>query len=68
MCGWLKDKSGVSWQIFLTILGEMLLQGKDNKKDAINSERVMEAMLQMKKLGIEGLKKAYTEEQWKEEK
>jgi predicted 3-demethylubiquinone-9 3-methyltransferase (glyoxalase superfamily) len=53
-CGWLKDKFGVSWQVVPNILGEML-QDKDAKK----SERVMEAMLQMKKIDIEGLKKAY---------
>jgi predicted 3-demethylubiquinone-9 3-methyltransferase (glyoxalase superfamily) len=43
-CGWLKDKFGVSWQIVPNILGEML-QDKDAKK----SEKVMEAMLQIKK-------------------
>nr|WP_294806144.1 VOC family protein [uncultured Nitrososphaera sp.] len=53
-CGWLKDKFGVSWQVVPTVLGEMLLD-KDPKK----SERVMQAMLQMKKIDIEGLKKAY---------
>jgi predicted 3-demethylubiquinone-9 3-methyltransferase (glyoxalase superfamily) len=53
-CGWLKDKYGVSWQIVPNALGEML-QDKDAKK----SERVMEAMLQMKKIDIDGLKKAY---------
>jgi predicted 3-demethylubiquinone-9 3-methyltransferase (glyoxalase superfamily) len=53
-CGWLKDKYGVSWQIVPTVLIEML-QVKDVKK----SERVMKAMLQMKKIDIAGLKKAY---------
>lgn len=53
-CGWLKDKYGLSWQIVPTILGE-LLQDKDAKK----AERVMQAMLQMKKIDIAGLKKAY---------
>ncbi|HEU4343035.1 MAG TPA: VOC family protein [Candidatus Binatia bacterium] len=53
-CGWLKDKYGVSWQIVPTVLGEML-QDKDTKK----SERVMKAMLQMKKLDIDKLKQAY---------
>ena len=52
--GWLKDKFGVSWQIVPNVLGEML-QDKDVKK----SERVMEAMLQMKKIDIQGLRKAY---------
>jgi predicted 3-demethylubiquinone-9 3-methyltransferase (glyoxalase superfamily) len=55
-CGWLKDKFGVSWQIVPTILGEMI-QDKDVKK----SERVIKAMLQMKKIDIQGLKKAYEE-------
>lgn len=53
-CGWLQDKYGVSWQIVPTILGEMM-QDKDEEK----SERVMKAMLQMVKIDIQGLKKAY---------
>jgi predicted 3-demethylubiquinone-9 3-methyltransferase (glyoxalase superfamily) len=53
-CGWLKDKFGVSWQIVPNVLGEML-QDKDAKK----SERVMEALLQMKKIDIQSLRKAY---------
>ena len=53
-CGWLKDRFGVSWQIVPTILPEML---KD--KDPEKAKRVMAAMLQMKKLDIEGLKRAY---------
>lgn len=53
-CGWLKDKYGVSWQIVPTIVSEMMID-KDPKK----SERVMEAILQMKKLDIDTLKKAY---------
>lgn len=52
-CGWLKDKYGVSWQIVPTVLVEML-QDKDPKK----SERVMKALLQMKKLDIKTLKQA----------
>lgn len=55
-CGWLKDKVGVSWQIVPNILGEMI---KD--KDAKKSERVIKAMLQMKKIDIQGLRKAYEE-------
>ena len=54
-CGWLKDKYGVSWQVVPTVLGQML-QDKDTEK----TERVMKALLHMKKLDIEGLKKAYT--------
>ena len=53
-CGWLKDKYGVSWQIIPTVLGEML-QDKDPKK----SERVMSALLQMRKIDIRTLEKAY---------
>ena len=53
-CGWLKDKYGVSWQIVPTILMKML---KD--KDSEKSQRVMKAMLQMHKLDISTLKKAY---------
>ena len=52
-CGWLKDKFGVSWQIVPTVLSK-LLQDKDREK----SKRVMQSMLQMKKIDIEGLKKA----------
>ena len=54
MCGWLKDKYGLSWQVVPTIVGE-ILQDKDPQK----SERFMSALLKMKKLDIEGLKKAY---------
>jgi predicted 3-demethylubiquinone-9 3-methyltransferase (glyoxalase superfamily) len=53
-CGWLKDKFGVSWQIVPPVLGEML-QDKDPQK----SKRVMQAMLQMKKIDIPTLKRAY---------
>jgi predicted 3-demethylubiquinone-9 3-methyltransferase (glyoxalase superfamily) len=57
MCGWLKDKFGVSWQIVPTILGE-LLQDKDTEK----ANRVMKAMLQMGKIDIKGLKQAYEQQ------
>ena len=53
-CGWLKDRYGVSWQIVPTILTEML-----KGKDAEVSDRVMNALLQMKKLDIRRLKEAY---------
>lgn len=56
-CGWLKDKYGVSWQIVPTALGQML-QDKDPGK----RERVMRAMLQMKKIDVKGLKQAYEQE------
>jgi predicted 3-demethylubiquinone-9 3-methyltransferase (glyoxalase superfamily) len=55
-CGWLKDKYGVSWQIAPTILGKMLLD-----KDPQRSDRVMKALLQMRKLDISTLKQAYEE-------
>ena len=53
-CGWLKDKYGLSWQVVPPILGEML-QDKDAKK----SQRVMAAMMQMDKIDISLLRKAY---------
>jgi predicted 3-demethylubiquinone-9 3-methyltransferase (glyoxalase superfamily) len=52
-CGWLKDKFGLAWQIVPDVLIE-LLQDSDSQK----SQRVMKAMMQMKKLDIEGLKQA----------
>jgi predicted 3-demethylubiquinone-9 3-methyltransferase (glyoxalase superfamily) len=56
-CGWLKDRYGLSWQIVPTFLGEML-QDEDSEK----SQRVMKAMLQMKKIDIAGLKQAYEQQ------
>lgn len=53
-CGWLKDKYGLSWQIVSPEWDEML-----RDKDAKRSERVMEAILQMTKPGIEKIKRAY---------
>ena len=53
-CGWLKDKYGVSWQIVPEILSELVGNPASEK-----SQRAMKAMLQMKKIDIEGLKKAY---------
>ena len=52
-CGWLKDKYGLSWQITPTILGELMASKEPGK-----AERVMKAMLQMKKLDIQTLKQA----------
>jgi predicted 3-demethylubiquinone-9 3-methyltransferase (glyoxalase superfamily) len=52
-CGWVKDKFGLSWQITPTIMGE-LYEGSPEQ-----SNRVMNAMLQMKKLDIAKLKAAY---------
>lgn len=53
-CGWLKDKYGLSWQVVPTVLGEMM-----QDKDAEKADRVMKAMLQIKKLDIATLKQAY---------
>jgi predicted 3-demethylubiquinone-9 3-methyltransferase (glyoxalase superfamily) len=53
-CGWLKDRFGLSWQIIPSVLPKMLAD-----KDAKESKRVMEAMLQMSKIDINGLKQAY---------
>jgi len=53
-CGWLQDKYGVSWQIVPTVLDKML-----RDPDSTKSSRVMKAMLQMHKLDIAELKRAY---------
>jgi predicted 3-demethylubiquinone-9 3-methyltransferase (glyoxalase superfamily) len=50
MCGWLKDKYGLSWQVNPSILGKLL-----SDKDAKKAKRVMEAMLKMKKIDIAAL-------------
>jgi predicted 3-demethylubiquinone-9 3-methyltransferase (glyoxalase superfamily) len=56
VCGWLKDKFGVSWQVAPAVLGEMLRDG-----DKRRVERVTDAFLKMKKFDIGELKKAYQE-------
>jgi predicted 3-demethylubiquinone-9 3-methyltransferase (glyoxalase superfamily) len=53
-CGWLKDRFGVSWQIIPTALMQYL-----GGSDPAGARRAMKAMLQMVKLDIEGLRKAY---------
>ena len=53
-CGWLKDKFGLSWQVVPSALVEML-----QDKDAAKSARVMAAMMQMNKIDIETLKRAF---------
>jgi predicted 3-demethylubiquinone-9 3-methyltransferase (glyoxalase superfamily) len=53
-CGWLKDRFGLSWQVVPATLLEML-QDKDPEK----SKRTMAAMLKMKKLDVDALKRAY---------
>jgi len=57
VCGWLKDKYGVSWQIVPAVLGKMM-QGKDAER----SKRVMQAQLKMTKLDIKILKRAYEQQ------
>jgi predicted 3-demethylubiquinone-9 3-methyltransferase (glyoxalase superfamily) len=52
-CGWLKDKYGVSWQIVPTALPELLAD-----PDPERSQRVMQAMLEMKKIEIDALERA----------
>jgi predicted 3-demethylubiquinone-9 3-methyltransferase (glyoxalase superfamily) len=53
-CGWLTDKFGVSWQIIPSVLGELL-----GDEDEEKANRVMSAMLQMNKIEIDGLRRAY---------
>jgi predicted 3-demethylubiquinone-9 3-methyltransferase (glyoxalase superfamily) len=54
-CGWLKDKYGLSWQIIPTALGQML-----GDKDPEKAGRVLQAMLQMQKIDIRVLERAYS--------
>ena len=54
MCGWLKDKYGLSWQIVPTALGELL-----GDPDPAKSGRVMQAMLKMNRIIVADLQKAY---------
>ena len=56
-CGWLSDKFGLSWQIIPKGLGEML-----SDPDPVPSQRVLKAMLQMSKIDLGGLKRAYAGE------
>jgi predicted 3-demethylubiquinone-9 3-methyltransferase (glyoxalase superfamily) len=53
-CGWLKDKYGLSWQVIPSDLGKML-----GDKDPEKAKRVRNAMLQMNKIEIKGLKQAF---------
>jgi predicted 3-demethylubiquinone-9 3-methyltransferase (glyoxalase superfamily) len=53
-CGWLRDRYGVSWQIIPTALPKYL-----GGPDRAGAQRAMAAMLQMVKLDIEGLRRAY---------
>lgn len=57
MCGWLKDKYGLWWQIIPSALGQML-----GDKDPEKAKRVAEAMLKMQKIIIADLERAYNQE------
>lgn len=54
MCGWLKDRYGLSWQIIPNTLMELM-----GNSDPTKSQRVMQAMLKMKKINIQALRDAY---------
>ncbi len=54
-CGWLKDKYGLSWQIVPSTLPQMMTAA-----DGAKSDRVMGAVLQMKKFDLEALQRAYS--------
>lgn len=54
VCGWLKDKYGLSWQVSATILEDMV-----TSEDKTKSGRMMEALMKMKKLDIAKLEKAF---------
>lgn len=53
-CGWLKDKFGLSWQIVPTVIGKMIAD-----KDPARSQRVLQAVMKMKKFDLATLKRAY---------
>ncbi|MBR9999540.1 MAG: VOC family protein [Cyclobacteriaceae bacterium] len=55
-CGWLKDRYGLSWQIVPKVLGELM-----EDKDPVKVDRVMSALLQMSKLEIDALRRAYSQ-------
>ena len=57
MCGWLKDKYGLSWQIIPKALGELM-----GDPDRAKAQRVTQAMLQMRKIDVAGLQRAYDEQ------
>ena len=54
MCGWPKDKYGLSWQIIPNLLGELM-----GDPDPEKAQRVMQAMLKMVKINIQGLRDAH---------
>ena len=53
-CGRLKDRFGLSWQVVPSMLPELLLKG-----DAERSERMMQALMPMRKLDIDALQRAW---------
>ena len=55
-CGWLKDKFGLSWQVSPVVLGDML-----SDPDPAAAGRVMTAMMEMDKIDVAALKRAYEE-------
>ncbi|HYZ46583.1 MAG TPA: VOC family protein [Actinomycetota bacterium] len=54
VCGWVKDRFGLSWQIIPTRLGELI-----SDEDSVRANAVMQSMLQMRKIEIAELEKAY---------
>ena len=56
MCGWLKDKYGLSWQIIPNALMKLM-----SDKDQTKSQRVVQAMLKMKKINVKALENAYNQ-------
>ncbi len=54
MCGWLKDRYGLSWQIVPTALMELM-----SDPDPVKSQAVVKAMLEMRKIDVAGLQRAY---------
>jgi predicted 3-demethylubiquinone-9 3-methyltransferase (glyoxalase superfamily) len=54
MCGWLKDKYGLSWQVVPPVLGQLLCD-----KDRVKAGRAMQAMMKMRKIVIADLQKAF---------
>lgn len=53
-CGWVKDKYGLSWQVFPSVLPQMLMD-----PDASKAQRATKAFLQMKKFDVSALKRVY---------
>ncbi|HEY5996142.1 MAG TPA: VOC family protein, partial [Candidatus Deferrimicrobiaceae bacterium] len=53
-CGWLRDRYGVTWQVVPNVIGELM-----GDPDPARSERVTEALVQMKKIDVDALMKAY---------